>query len=438
MRLSDPNNLVEPAVLKRLSKKIDSAMTIMARAVPDGGNPFLYVFSATKEHELALSSGSFPVETAATNGKKFFWNPEWLDNLKPAVVPIVMDHEVGHVICAHVEKFKGKNANAWAVAIDFTNNSRIEEDKIKANEQKRNKTGSTSRPLPTLGSGTLGIPLTIQDVKDILSKKKIHPKDSIVFLDKKALKMTPEAVYEELLPFFEQNDKQELAPLDSHIPCEMNDTELLEEVLVAKERAEVLEPGSLPSYIEEALGELSYPEIDLSEHIRMSCMNAQADGMRNRWKRPRRRSFAVGQYLPTRIGYKPKWLCLLDTSGSMSDKDIAYGISQLQSLGGETDGKVVPVDAEVHWEATTEVESLDDLRRIQIVGRGGTVFNSFFKEFPERLGNDYDVVIIITDGLCGSIPAELDPGVDCIWAITSKEKFKPPFGHVINICHKTV
>lgn len=476
MRLKDPHNLVSPKDLEKLCERIDSAMTVLSRPVNYGGHPFLYSFAVTKEHELAVSiNGKIPVSTGATDGEKYYWNPEFLARIDSRQVPVILEHETIHLVSEHAQRGSKKNFQAWQYSIDFCTNARMESDYNKVKALRNQKAGH----FPCITDGTFGEKINLEDFKSIM-RQEIEPPERVVFCDSRALTMSPDEVYEEIIEFFQddqQNDpfSQDLSDLldesgedeqdgedqgddgdqqgegqggqdenedrvgqspgtlDNHIEQEIDPQELMEEIMVAMERAEALEPGSTPSYIKEALADLTEPAVDLSEYVRMKSIQISTDGMRNQWKRPRKRSWAIGQYLPKRIGKTARWLALLDTSGSMSMEAISYAISQLKSLGGETQGIVVPVDAVVHWDQATEIEKMEDLSQISVVGRGGTVFNSFFEEYEDRLGSDFDIVIVLTDGMCGNIPKELEPDPDCIWALTENVSFQPAFGEVVEI-----
>jgi predicted metal-dependent peptidase len=191
--------------------------------------------------------------------------------------------------------------------------------------------------------------------------------------------------------------------------------------------------------VESLLGELVKPQLRFVDIVRSAMMRKVQDaGMKNDWKRFRRRyiSATPRQYLPKRHTHMPRWLCMLDTSGSMSDDDIRFGISQLQVLGNQTEGTVVPCDAEPHWEAAVKVRNMAELKKTRPVGRGGTDFTTYLRDFPTKMGTDFDVLVIITDGYCGEIPLELKPKkMDVCWVITrpDHEAFKPPFGRVCRL-----
>lgn len=471
-RLQDPDKLVDPLLLEKLRKKLDSALAALLRPSIEGGNPFLYSWLATKTHELKATLSSLPGwKTAATDGEKYFWYPSFLIKLLGKEIPVVLQHESLHVIYEHVKRFPGKDAKLFAYCIDFVANAHLENDFLKAKEaaKKRNKSYNKKTILErkTLWGGNIGQPISIDTFTKILRGTSIWPQTNCCFVDIKALHMSPEELYNQLKPEWDNSpsrckecdsltlgprgqvlnkkpfapgackgcgtERDPNGPLDGHLPSKKSKQEVLEALVSASAKAEAIEPGSTPSYVEETINGLINPSMNLADHIRMSMLReARNDGMRNDWKRPRRRAISLGRYMPRRKTYKPKWLAMLDTSASMQEADIIYGLSQLQSLGYETEGLVVPCDAAVHWEDATEIREIADLNKTAIVGRGGTVFNDFFRNFPEKVGTEFDVVVIITDGICGPVPIELAPSIDCLWVVTrNNDWFNPPFGRVI-------
>ena len=458
-RLQDPKKLVDSLQLENFRKKLDSSMAGLLRPTVEGGNPFLYTLIATQTHELADKMPSIPGwKTAATDGEKYFWHPEFIAKLKPHEIPIVLQHESIHVLSDHVKRFAGKDPKLWSYCIDFVTNAQLE------NDFRKSKRYSKAKKKPTLWSGNIGQPISIELFIKILQGKRGWPKINSCFADMKALHMSPESLYETLKPYWNESpvrckkcnslnpigqptksqpfspgacqdcgkEQDDLGTLDGHIPSKKSKQDVLEALISASERANRIERGSVPGYVEETIDTLISPSVSLADHIRMSCLQARNDGMQNDWKRPRRRALAMGLYLPRRKTHKPKWLAMLDTSASMMEVDLIYGLSQLQSLGYEMDGIVVPCDATVHWDEAIEIKEIADLNETSIVGRGGTVFTDFFKDFPEKVGTDFDVVVIITDGLCGKIPSNLAPPIDCLWVITRvNSSFNPSFGRVI-------
>lgn len=231
----------------------------------------------------------------------------------------------------------------------------------------------------------------------------------------------------------EENDP--FGGFDEHLPSKSTKDDIQSDMMRAAQRCKAMGIGSVPGAIEDALAELMRPQLRFRDIVR-NCMvrKSQDAGLKNDWSRCRKRYLAASpsQYLPKRYNHKPRWIAMIDTSGSMGDDDIAYGISQLQVLGPNTDGYIIPCDSAPKWDAIKKVDSKTDLKKTKIVGRGGTAFDDFFRDFPKHLGTDFDVVVVITDADCPIPPRELRPPCDVVWVITNNRHrgFKPAFGRV--------
>ena len=120
----------------------------------------------------------------------------------------------------------------------------------------------------------------------------------------------------------------------------------------------------------------------------------------------------------------------------MSKDDMAFGLSQFQSLDERSEGTIVPADAQIYWEDATKIKKAvkEEILKVKIVGRGGTKYAEFFSDYEKHIG-DCDFLIVVTDGfLADSDVAEMKhPGVDVIWLITSGSLFNPPFGRAFDL-----
>lgn len=429
-RLSDPSGCVTPQILETISTKLNKAMLLMAKSQHKGGNPFLFALTAAKQHQLANALPDFHLKnfnSCATTGKVFYWHPGFIDNLAPKDIVTVINHESTHILLNHMQRAEGKNLVVWNIAVDFIVNAIMEHDhRVLGN-------GGSPWRVPVFGSN-----ITLHRLLNHLDGKNLIKEKLCIYTDPSLYKMTPEHIYDLIMEKWPEDPKQSkdmadsLGLMDDHVPCEIGKDDILDEVIQATEQAKMRE-GSLPGHIEDMLQSLSNPVINFLDMIRFALFNrTRSDGMRNDWKRPRRRGLALGQYLPRRYTYKTSWICLLDTSGSMSNSDISFGVSQLQSLG-DSKGIIVPCDAAVHWDDAIEVSSASDIAKAKAIGRGGTVFNEFFELFVKKFGEEFDVVIIITDGMCGRISPSLAPRCPTIWAITSNHSFKPSFGKSVRL-----
>ena len=480
-RLTDPHGILDddPQRLSKLQTHVSNCMTRMFQQPDRGGNPFLFALTVPRPHELLLEIPGLgmPFETAATDGKKYYWHPDFLEKLLAHELPTVMQHEGYHTVFFHPMRMRAASPRYRNYAMDYVVNACIEVDH------------DTTKRKGELWGGNLGKPISIKDLLEHIDGKieAFKEGEPRIFADVSLHGRSPESIYDEIMKHVEKSPRKcgtcgalsldpktgkpkgkgpcknrpkclhdglccpdcgvEISPMngegygdgmpfpmDAHIDGKLTKQETQSDVMRAAQQATNMR-GSVPSDIEDYLGELMKPTLKFTDIVRSACLKkCQDSGMKNDWKRFRKRYIAATprQYLPKRHSHKPRWLAMIDTSGSMSQDDITYGISQLKVLGSHTEGFIVPCDASVDWKSVTMVKNLDDLKRTKIVGRGGTVFDDFFKEFPDHLGMEFDCVVIITDGDCGEVPIKLKPPLDVVWVITRKDRkeFKPSFGRV--------
>lgn len=172
--------------------------------------------------------------------------------------------------------------------------------------------------------------------------------------------------------------------------------------------------GRLPAGLKRYINELLHPQLDWTEELARWCGE---NGRREEYsfRRPHRWSCSVGVMLPSQcLGGYADVVFLLDSSGSMSKREITRGLSEcngiLEAMGAEI--RVLVCDADVHVDMTVE-EATD----VEIKGGGGSDFCPAF----DRLEDDgFDgAVIAFTDGMI-SVPDEKPPSLKgCLWITTA-------------------
>lgn len=223
--------------------------------------------------------------------------------------------------------------------------------------------------------------------------------------------------------------------LDDHMDTDEDEEKLAKRVADAMEAAKRM-AGYVPGALEDELGKLVAPKVTWQDFIRTRLLRARAGNGRNDWTRFRSRPMFCGILNPKRRNYFAHFACLLDTSGSMGKDDMAFGLSQLQSLDERSEGTIVPADATIYWDDATKIKTanMEELSKVKIVGRGGTKYAEFFRDYEKNVGK-CDFLVVITDGfLLDSDVAEMqNPGIDVIWLITSGSAFNAPFGRVFDL-----
>jgi predicted metal-dependent peptidase len=223
--------------------------------------------------------------------------------------------------------------------------------------------------------------------------------------------------------------------VDDHMDTEESEEKLAKRISDAMEAAKKM-AGHVPASLEDELGLLTAPKVTWQDIIRTRLIKARAGNGKNDWTRFKTRPMFSGLLVPKRKNYHADFGCLLDTSGSMSRDDMAFGLSQLTALDERSEGTIVPADAQIYWDKATKIKkaNTEEISKVKIVGRGGTKFAEFFKDYQANIGK-CDFLIIITDGwlLDGDIAEMVNPGIDVIWLITSASSFTPPFGRVFDL-----
>lgn len=223
--------------------------------------------------------------------------------------------------------------------------------------------------------------------------------------------------------------------LDDHMDTEESEEKLAKKISDAMEAAKKM-AGYVPAALEDELGKLTAPKVTWQDIIRTRLLKARAGNGRNDWTRFRSRPMFTGLLVPKRKNYYAHFGCLLDTSGSMSKDDMAFGLSQLASLDERSEGTIVPADATIYWDKATKIKkaNFEELQKVKIFGRGGTKYAEFFDDYEKQIG-ECDFLIVITDGyLLDTDVAEMKhPGKDVIWLITSGSSFNPPFGRAFDL-----
>jgi len=517
-----------------------------------GGDPLIFSLMFPVEHVCTLN-----MPTAATDGKRYYWNPKFILKTSIKGLRIVCSHEAWHAMYLHPSRRGSRNPKLWNIAVDYIVNGTCMEDfRSRGKDPASEFTKNLGRymPLPNFMElvkdpfakipGFEDINPTVADpnapAKDMPGPnedRELTPKE-MKELEKREKGVRffyadpnleeemkrPEKIYDllyQLLPKCEkcgrlgvykkpspskqpgkkkeqgekgeskeqdqdgQGDKEKQeshdhgdgedcdcpgqnqgqgqgqgaqgqgncehgscpecgggvdifglgGTVDDHMDSEETEENMAKRISDAMEAARKL-AGHIPASLEDELGKLTAPKITWQDIIRSRLLKARAGNGRNDWTRFRTRPMFSGLLVPKRKSYYAHFGCLLDTSGSMSKDDMAFGLSQLCSLDDRSEGTIVPADAEVYFDKATKIKkcNIEELSKVKVVGRGGTAFAPFFSEYEKNIGK-CDFLIVVTDGfLLDSDIAEMKhPGIDVIWLVTSASSFTPPFGRAFDL-----
>ncbi len=154
------------------------------------------------------------------------------------------------------------------------------------------------------------------------------------------------------------------------------------------------EPGSVPAGILRTAEAILKPKVNWRSVLRAKVGKALIDleaRERPTYHRPHRRQGALGNVLlPGAYGLKPEVAVVIDTSGSMGQRELGQALGELKTLLRNYRPTVYAVDAEVH--AAQRAFSLDQIR---LLGGGGTDMG---RGIDRAVEDGHELVVVLTDG----------------------------------------
>lgn len=149
-------------------------------------------------------------------------------------------------------------------------------------------------------------------------------------------------------------------------------------------------PGSLQGFFTQILK----PKKDWKKELRVAVTST----LKDQWsfKKPSRRTVALDIRTPGMWGEKPDCWCALDTSGSMSEKELQRAVSEMvkifELVGGKT--HLILCDAEVYYTGDLTTDGLKNLREIQ---HGGTDLREIFNYIADKAKKQPAMLVVFSD-----------------------------------------
>lgn len=340
--------------------------------------------------------------TAATDGKTIWFDKDFFEKLKLPERVFVMCHEIGHAMWSHMSRgkhyfdtgFDGKpfNSGRWNRAGDYVINDML--DKCKVGKIPPNCLHNTDIAV----SGDL--------VDDVYRKLEDDPNDG------------------------DGPGQGEGGSMDHHI-YKSGDTSEVEWKRAVQTAADAAKSqGKLPAELDRFVEQLLNPKVPWAEKLRHSLTKI-AGREATTWTKPhRRRLITQGVIMPSYTGFGAGHIVfVVDTSGSMSQDEIAQGLGECDKILTDCRPEAVTLigcDAAIN--SKHELYSGDSLadNPPALGGGGGTSFIPPFELLEEE--NIRPACLVYFTDMYGSFPD--DPGFPCIWCSSSEDQVAP-FGETI-------
>ena len=339
-------------------------------------------------------------ETAYTDGTRIAFGPKFLESLTDSELDFVMMHEILHVVLQHCIRGEDRDHERMNIACDIVVNSNI---LLENNMDRRSITLSEwGESMHIAPDGKEGHEYTAEQVYDMLPPTPPQKKKKI-----------PSSGGGKGRAKQEQGDPKDLTSgghsWDDHSQwSQYEEDDTLRDVWV-KQFAEACEAisirektigrGTLPLFAQRLLEKLRDPQVDwrtiLNEFVQEEVNDYS-------FSPPDRRFQESPFFLPDfnelgKSGEPVDILFMIDTSGSMSDKEITAAFSEVKGAIDQFDGKLKGwlgfFDAAII--EPKPFESVDDVLKIKPAGGGGTDFQIIFEYVHQHMENKLPACIII-------------------------------------------
>lgn len=377
--------------------------------------------------------------TAYTDGIRIAFGPEFLDSLTDSELDFVMMHEILHVVLQHCIRGEDRDHERMNIACDIVVNSNI---LLENNMDRRSITlAQWGESMHIAPDGKEGHEYTAEQVYDMLPPTPPNKKNGL----------PPTAGWQEGRAKQVQDTPEDLLSggkiWDDHSQwSRYEESDTLRDVWV-KQFSEACEAitirektigrGTLPVFAQRLLEKLRDPQVDwrtiLNEFVQEEVNDYS-------FSPPDRRFQESPFFLPDfnemgRNGEPVDILFMIDTSGSMSDKEITAAFSEVKGAIDQFDGKLKG------WlgffnAAIIEpkpFESVDDVLKIKPAGGGGTDFQIIFEYVHQHMENKLPAcIIILTDGYAPFPQEHLARDIPVLWLIDNNN-IEPPWGKIARI-----
>lgn len=350
--------------------------------------------------------------TAATDGRYFWYNSEFINRLSLKECEFLFGHEVLHVVYDHLGRRANRDPVLSNIAADYCVNSDLIDHNI--------------------GQKITAVP---------------------ILYDRKYRGMSFEEVYDDLYQNAEKIDVEKLVRqlLDEHLeesddgdgddednkdgsksrprPSKNGKKELRDEIKDAVlQAARAAGAGNLPAGVQRLIKDLTESIIDWRELLLQQIQSTIKNDFT--WMRPNRRGWHTDVVLP---GMKPGEtvdICVaIDTSGSIGPEELKIFLSEVKGIMDSYQDysiKVWSFDTEVYNLQEFTQDNMKDILEYEPEGGGGTDFEANWKFMKE---NDIQPkkLVVFTDGYpYGSWGNE--NYCDTVWIIKGNPSVQPPFG----------
>lgn len=353
---------------------------------------------------LALTNADSWCSTAATDGRNFYYNTEFINKLSVRECEFLFGHEVLHVVYDHMGRREHRDPMLSNIAADYCVN---------------------------------------QDLVDYKIGEKINKVP--ILLDNKFKGKSFEEVYDYLFENAKKINASDLAKslLDDHIDGENSENEgdgkpkltdqerkaIRDEIKDAiLQAAQTCKADQLPAGVKRLIKDMTESVINWRELLLQQIQSVIKNDYT--WSRPSRKAWHIDAILP---GMKPgetiDVAVAIDTSGSIGDAELKIFLSEINGIMESYNEYKITVwsfDTEVYNKQEFSSENMESISEYEPKGGGGTDFDANWRYMREN-NIEPKKLIVFTDGYPYGSWGDPDY-CDTVWIIHGNPDATPPFG----------
>lgn len=347
--------------------------------------------------------------TAATDGRRFYYNSAFVNSLPLKQNEFLFGHETLHAVYDHSGRRGNRDPKIWNFACDFAVNADLLDQRI-------------------------GDKITVVQILHNTKYKGMSAEEIYDDLMKNASKQDLESYAKQLLDEHldgdgsgegEGDEKGKGRPVLSDAERREIRDELQEAMINAAEAAGA---GNVPLGVKRLLKDLTAPVIGWRELLEQQIQSTVKSDFS--FAKPSRRGWHMDAILPgTLPGTQIELDIALDQSGSISAEDSRAFLSEIKGIMESYDEYKIRVwcfDTDIYNPQVFTSDNMEDIMEYEPMGGGGTSFEVNWEYMRE---NDIQPskFIMFTDGYPNGSWGDAEY-CDTVWVIKGNTECEPPFG----------
>ena len=356
-------------------------------------------------------------QTAATNGKDFYYNSEFVEKLSVKNLEFLFGHEILHCALDHMGRRGSRHPRISNIAQDYAVNAILIDEKI-------------------------GTPIDIVPI--------LH--------DPKFRSLAWEQIYDMLMEDATEISIEDIMSgqdsLDDHLSPDDSGTgdgdgdnegsgrpkfskeewqEFKDSMKEAMVQAHAAAAGNVPAAIKRLIQDMTEPKMNWRELLQMNIQSIVRSNYS--FSRPSRKGWASGAILPGMIPEQTIDIAIaLDMSGSIGQNEISIFLGEVSGILAQyTDYSIdlFTYDTSVYNHIKITSENANDLLTYEPVGGGGTDYRCILEHLkdqnlvPKKLIN-------FTDLYVSDFVEELGEYCDCLFLVFGNESSTAPYGQTVH------